>query len=108
MQAAGRFESCSIDGAATECTLLEALDKLNDTLVDTAQVPVAFAACPSGSADLVTGANFMPLILLPTTSQERGHRAVGMPAAMDEEFGPCSVNDECVSRSARPGQTRSG
>ncbi|MDJ0338969.1 succinate dehydrogenase/fumarate reductase iron-sulfur subunit [Cryobacterium sp. PH31-O1] len=206
--AAGRFESYSLDGAGEEFTLLEALDKLNDTLVETGQVPVAFdsdcregicgscgvtvdgvphgpvantpscrqhlrsfadgstvtlepfrsgafpvvrdlavdrsgldriiegggyvsidagtatdadahqvshetaeaaldfaacigcgacvAACPNGSASLFTGAKLMHLTLLPTTRQERGQRATGMTAAMDEEFGPCSVIGECV------------
>lgn len=38
----GRFESYELDGAGAEFTLLEALDKLNDTIVAGGGEPVAF------------------------------------------------------------------
>ena len=53
------------------------------------------AACPNGAANLFTGAKLAHLSLLPLPSVERNRRAVRMVAAMEEEFGACSLYGEC-------------
>ncbi|MCL2317279.1 MAG: succinate dehydrogenase/fumarate reductase iron-sulfur subunit [Actinomycetia bacterium] len=53
------------------------------------------AACPNGAANLFTGAKLMHLSLLPIPSVERTRRAEHMVAAMEDEFGACSLYGEC-------------
>ncbi|MCL2316994.1 MAG: succinate dehydrogenase/fumarate reductase iron-sulfur subunit [Actinomycetia bacterium] len=53
------------------------------------------AACPNGAANLFTGAKLMHLMLLPIPSVERNRRAERMVAAMEDEFGACSLYGEC-------------
>jgi succinate dehydrogenase / fumarate reductase iron-sulfur subunit len=53
------------------------------------------AACPNGAANLFTGAKLTHLALLPIPSIERNRRAKRMVAAMEEEFGACSLYGEC-------------
>jgi succinate dehydrogenase / fumarate reductase iron-sulfur subunit len=55
------------------------------------------AACPNGAAHLFVGAKLAHLALVPQGRAERGTRAVGMTAAMDAEFGPCSTYGECAT-----------
>jgi len=53
------------------------------------------AACPNGAAMLFTGAKLLHLSLLPMPKIERNRRAERMVAAMEGEFGACSLYGEC-------------
>jgi succinate dehydrogenase / fumarate reductase iron-sulfur subunit len=54
------------------------------------------SACPNGAAVLFTGAKITHLTMLPIPAIERNERATYMVAAMEDEFGPCSLYGECV------------
>jgi len=55
------------------------------------------AACPNGSAYLFLGAKLTHLSLLGVPSRQRRERATSMTNVAEDEFGPCSLYEECVA-----------
>jgi len=58
---------------------------------------VCVAACPNGSAYLFTGAKLAHLGLLPTDQVDKSKRAIAMTTVAEDEFGPCSLYEECLA-----------
>ena len=54
------------------------------------------AACPNGSAYLFLGAKLTHLASLNLASLQKHQRAVAMTTVAEDEFGPCSLYEECV------------
>jgi len=54
------------------------------------------AACPNGSAYLFVGAKLTHLALLNLSGLQKHQRAVSMTTVAEDEFGPCSLYEECI------------
>jgi len=55
------------------------------------------AACPNGSAYLFVGAKLAHLGRLDVAGRQRHARAVAMTTVAEDEFGPCSLYEECLT-----------
>ena len=96
--AAGGYISAPTGSAVDGNTTLIPKDDV-DTAMDAAQCigcGACVAACPNGSASLVTAAKITHLGLLPQGQPERVRRARRMVEQMDiEGFGGCTLYGEC-------------
>ncbi len=116
----GRFETHVVEDATPEMSLLELLDRLNDTLAEAGQEPIQFESdCREGACGACgVTVNDVPHGPVPKTPSCRQHlrafgavsrlrieplRSAAYPVVrdlvvdqLDAEFGPCSTYGECV------------